>query len=75
MKNNGLNQSHSSLNSIDKNDNDTSIKDKTPIRLLIVTESFHPYTSGIARRFQELIKRLCLTNEFRIHIITGVKVI
>ena len=45
--------------------------DKT--RVLIVTESFHPYTSGIARRFKEIIQRL-VKRDFLIHIITGCKV-
>ena len=41
------------------------------IKLLIFTESFHPYTSGIARRFKEIIERLARTNKFRIHVVTG----
>ena len=43
------------------------------IRILIITESFHPYTSGIARRFKEIIERLVKRN-FLIHVITGCKV-
>lgn len=44
-----------------------------PLRVLICTESFHPYTSGIARRFKEIIVRLCKRGYF-IHILTGCKV-
>lgn len=43
------------------------------VRVLIITESFHPYTSGIARRFKEIIQRLTKRN-FLIHVITGCKV-
>jgi hypothetical protein len=42
------------------------------LRILICTESFHPYTSGIARRFKEVIARLA-QNGHRIHILTGSK--
>lgn len=42
-----------------------------PIRLLIFTESFHPYTSGIARRFKTIIEYLAHTNEYLIHVVTG----
>jgi hypothetical protein len=42
-------------------------------RILILTESFHPYTSGIARRFKEIIERLAQQN-FLIHVVTGCKV-
>jgi hypothetical protein len=45
-----------------------------PVRILIFTESFHPYTSGIARRFKEIITRLAKRG-FRLHIVTGCKVI
>jgi hypothetical protein len=45
-----------------------------PIRILIFTESFHPYTSGIARRFKEIITRLAKRG-FRLHVVTGCKVI
>lgn len=44
-----------------------------PIRLLIFTESFHPYTSGIARRFKQIIEHLAETNRFLIHIVSGCK--
>jgi hypothetical protein len=43
------------------------------LRILICTESFHPYTSGIARRFKEIIRRLA-DRGFLIHIITGCRV-
>lgn len=43
------------------------------LRILILTESFHPYTSGIARRFKEIIERLVKQN-FLIHVVTGCKV-
>ncbi len=42
-----------------------------PIRLLIFTESFFPYTSGIARRFREIIEHLAHTNKYVIHVMTG----
>ncbi len=44
-----------------------------PVKVLICTESFHPYTSGIARRFKEIIERLSKRG-FLIHIVTGCKV-
>jgi hypothetical protein len=43
-----------------------------PLKVLICTESFHPYTSGIARRFKEIIERLSKRG-FLIHIVTGCK--
>ena len=43
------------------------------MRVLILTESFHPYTSGIARRFKEIIRRLAKRGGFRIHVVTGCK--
>ncbi len=49
-------------------------KSGVKIRILILTESFHPYTSGIARRFKEIIERLVQQN-FLIHVVTGCKVI
>ena len=49
-------------------------KSSVKIRILILTESFHPYTSGIARRFKEIIERLVQQN-FLIHVVTGCKVI
>ena len=48
-------------------------KKSAALRVLICTESFHPYTSGIARRFKEIIRRLAKRN-FLIHIVTGCKV-
>ena len=48
----------------------SSIKPSRGLRILICTESFHPYTSGIARRFKEIIRRLA-DRGFLIHIITG----
>ena len=52
----------------------TSMTNQTtsPLRILICTESFHPYTSGIARRFKEIIERLAKRG-FLIHIVTGCK--
>lgn len=44
-----------------------------PLRIMIITESFHPYTSGIARRFKEILERLAKRG-FLIHILTGCKV-
>jgi hypothetical protein len=43
-------------------------------RVLIFTESFHPYTSGIARRLKEILKRLSKRKCFLIHVVTGCKV-
>ena len=43
-------------------------------RVLIFTESFHPYTSGIARRLKEILKRLSKRRCFLIHVVTGCKV-
>lgn len=45
--------------------------DKT--KVLIFTESFHPYTSGIARRFKTIIEHLAQTNEYLIHVVSGCK--
>ena len=42
------------------------------MRVMILTESFHPYTSGIARRFKEIIQRLAKRG-FLIHVVTGCK--
>lgn len=59
---------------VDYNANTTNTKTtKTNLRVIIVTESFHPYTSGIARRFKEIIERLAKRG-YRIHVITGCKV-
>ncbi len=44
-----------------------------PIRLLIFVESFHPYTSGVARRFKKIIEYLAHTDAYLIHIVTGCK--
>lgn len=46
----------------------------TNLKILICTESFHPYTSGIARRFKEIIIRLA-EHGHQIHVITGCKVV
>jgi hypothetical protein len=43
------------------------------LRVLIFNESFYPYTSGISRRFIEIIKRLANKN-FKIHLVTGTRV-
>ncbi len=44
-----------------------------PLRVLIFNESFYPYTSGISRRFIEIIKRLAKKN-YKIHLVTGTNV-
>lgn len=51
----------------------TTTTKRRNLRVIIVTESFHPYTSGIARRFKEIIERLAKRG-YRIHVITGCKV-
>lgn len=43
------------------------------LRILIFAESFPSFTSGITRRFKEIIRRLA-TYEHDIHVITGCKV-
>ena len=53
--------------------NKNRVNNNKNIRVLICTESFHPYTSGIARRFKEIIRRLA-DRGFLIHILTGSKV-
>ena len=53
--------------------NNSKLNNETKIKILIFTESFHPYTSGIARRFKEIIERLAKRN-FLIHVVTGCKV-
>jgi len=54
--------------------NQNNISNSTIYRVLIFTESFHPYTSGIARRFKEILKRLSKRKCFLIHVVTGCKV-
>lgn len=54
-------------------DNIDGRKIQRPLRIMIITESFHPYTSGIARRFKEVLQRLAKRG-FRVHILTGCKV-
>lgn len=48
-------------------DNDHSL------RILLFAESFPSFTSGITRRFKEIIRRLA-KKRHRIHVITGCKV-
>lgn len=45
-----------------------------PLRILLFAESFPSFTSGITRRFKEIIRRLAKKNHY-IHVITGCKVI
>ena len=46
---------------------------KKSFRVLIFIESFYPYTSGISRRFIEIVTRLA-EKDFRIHLVTGTHV-
>ena len=57
-------------NSISKS---TMTNSDNKMRILIFSESFYPYTSGISRRLIEIIKRL-IRNGFRIHVVTGMAV-
>ncbi|CAF1515319.1 unnamed protein product [Adineta ricciae] len=43
-----------------------------PLRILLFAESFPSFTSGITRRFKEIIRRLA-KRKHRIHVITGCK--
>jgi hypothetical protein len=43
------------------------------LRLLLFAESFPSFTSGITRRFKEIIRRLAKRKHY-IHVITGCKV-
>jgi len=43
-----------------------------PLRILIFAESFPSFTSGITRRFKEIIRRLA-KHQHQIHVITGCK--
>ena len=78
---NGLISSNGSLHNYASNNNSYSKSNSAtglsllnkPLKVLICTESFHPYTSGIARRFKEIIERLSKRG-FLIHIVTGCKV-
>lgn len=55
------------------NNNNNTIESDRHLRILIFTESFYPYTSGISRRFIEIITRLTKRN-CKIHIVTGTNV-
>lgn len=44
-----------------------------PLRILLFAESFPSFTSGITRRFKEIIRRLA-KRKHSIHVITGCKV-
>ena len=44
-----------------------------PLRILFFAESFPSFTSGITRRFKEIIRRLAKRRHY-IHVITGCKV-
>ncbi|CAF4001389.1 unnamed protein product, partial [Rotaria sp. Silwood1] len=44
-----------------------------PLRILLFAESFPSFTSGVTRRFKEIIRRL-VKNHHHIHVITGCKV-
>jgi hypothetical protein len=46
---------------------------REPMRILIFSESFYPYTSGISRRFIEVVTRLAVYG-FKVHILTGAEV-
>ena len=46
---------------------------RQPLRILLFAESFPSFTSGITRRFKEIIRRLA-KRKHRIHVITGCKV-
>ena len=54
------------LKDYDDNLNNAELKNCDSLRVLIFNESFYPYTSGISRRFIEIIKRLAKKN-FKIH--------
>ncbi|CAF1152455.1 unnamed protein product [Rotaria sp. Silwood1] len=43
-----------------------------PLRILLFAESFPSFTSGVTRRFKEIIRRL-VKNHHHIHVITGCK--
>jgi len=45
-----------------------------PLRILLFAESFPSFTSGITRRFKEIIRRLAKRKHY-VHVITGCKVI
>ncbi len=45
-----------------------------PLRILLFDESFPSFTSGITRRFKEILTRLA-QRKHHIHVITGCKVI
>jgi hypothetical protein len=45
-----------------------------PLRILLFAESFPSFTSGITRRFKEIIRHLA-KRKHHIHVITGCKVI
>lgn len=67
---NGLAMEHTER----KIDQLTKLNVSEATKILICTESFYPYTSGIARRFKEIIVRLAERGHL-IHIITGCKVL
>ena len=60
------------------NDDENNADDHThdnddPLRILLFAESFPSFTSGITRRFKEIIRRLA-KRKHHIHVITGCKV-
>jgi hypothetical protein len=66
---------YSSVNSTASNDINCNLSKhiNEPMRILIFNESFYPYTSGISRRFIEIITRLA-RRSFKVHVLTGSKV-
>lgn len=64
-------------NSIDKCPNESHLShtngfNEQPLRILLFAESFPSFTSGITRRFKEIIRRLA-KNKHHVHVITGCK--
>jgi hypothetical protein len=74
LENYNLNQcSDKNCSDLKSNLDENKVIMKKPLRILIFNESFYPYTSGISRRFIEIITRLA-RNNFKIHLVTGTNV-
>ena len=65
--------SFSSISDDDDDRDDDQQQKLGPLRILLFAESFPSFTSGITRRFKEIIRRLA-KKKHQIHVITGCKV-
>jgi hypothetical protein len=67
-------QSQTTLNQhVDPSNHQVPKNSYASMRVLVFSESFYPYTSGIARRFIEVVTRLAM-HGFKVHVVTGTDV-